>query len=175
MSTVAPRIDETFASDAADDSDHVPFRLPSCRSKVDTEMDMTPMIDMTFQLLIFFLVTFKADPAASIPLPAAKFGAAVPSRNAIIVSVQKGTGINPARIYKGFANDPRNLINSTDLKEIETQLENYIQTEADRSEKTIVIIQAGKDVKHREVAAVANSVKAIAQIQQLYVAVLEVH
>jgi len=152
-----------------------PLTLPKRRVADDSEMDMTPMIDLTFQLLIFFLVTFKADPSASIPLPSAKYGSAVPSRNAIIVSVKKGEGINPAKIYKGFASDPATLINTTDLKEIEAQLMDYIQTEADRGEKTMVIIQAGKDVKHRDVAAVANSVKSIAQIQQLYVAVLEVH
>ncbi|MGE0755509.1 MAG: ExbD/TolR family protein [Pirellulaceae bacterium] len=170
MSIAAPEIDDLDATE-----DGAPFTLPTRRTTEDTEMDMTPMIDMTFQLLIFFLVTFKSDPAASIPLPSAKFGSAVPSRNAIIVSVQKGEGINPAKIYKGFANDPKNLINTTDLKEIESQLMDYIQTEADRGEKTMVIIQAGKDVKHRDVAAVANSVKSIVQIQQLYVAVLEVH
>lgn len=160
--------------DPAAEADDVPLQMPRRKNVEDTELDMTPMIDMTFQLLIFFLVTFKSDPSASIPLPQAKFGSAVPSKNAIIVSVQKGEGNNPAKIYKGFANESSALINSTDLKEIETQLEDYIQTEAARADKTMVIVQAGKDVKHRDVATVAKTVSRVAQIQQLYVAVLEV-
>ena len=160
--------------DIPEEVDDGPFVMPRRRTVEDTELDMTPMIDMTFQLLIFFLVTFKSDPSASIPLPSAKFGNAVPSKNAIIVSIQKGEGNNPAKVYRGFANDPAKLINSTDLKVIETELETYIQTEADRAEKTMVILQAGKDVKYRDVASVAKSVSKIAEIQQLYVAVLEV-
>jgi biopolymer transport protein TolR len=160
--------------DEADLDDDTPFEMPQRQISGDTELDMTPMIDMTFQLLIFFLVTFKSDPSSSVPLPGAKFGQAVPSKNAVIVSVKKGAG-DTVEVYKGFANEPKNRINSTDLKEIETQLESYIQTEAERSEKTLVLVQAGKDVKYRDVAAVAQSVSKIAQIQQLYVAVLEVH
>jgi hypothetical protein len=38
----------------------------------------------------------------------------------------------------------------------------------------LVLIQAGKDCKHRDVAMVADAVAKVAQIQQLYVAVLEV-
>lgn len=157
-----------------DDEEDVPFTLSRRKVVEDTELDMTPMIDMTFQLLIFFLVTFKSDPSSGVPLPAAKYGQAVPSRNAIIVSVKKGDGGSPARVFKGFANNPNNLINSTDLKVIESQLEEYIQTEADRADKTLVIVQAGKDVKHRDVATVAKAVSRIAQIQQLFVAVMEV-
>lgn len=159
----------------AEQEQETPFEMPRRRIAVDTELDMTPMIDMTFQLLIFFLVTFKSDPSSSVPLPGAKFGHAVPSRNAIIISVKKGQGDRPAQVYKGFANEEKNLINSTDLKQIEAELEDYIQTEADRAEKTLVIIQAGKDVKYRDVALIAKSVTKVSQIHQLYFAVLEVH
>lgn len=155
--------------------EEAPFRLVTRRSSDDTELDMTPMIDMTFQLLIFFLVTFKSDPSSSIPLPGAKFGLPVPSKNAVLVSVQRGEGNNPAKVYRGFANEPKNLIPSTDLKEIEAALDAYISSEAERADKTMVLIQAGKDVKHRDVANVAKAVANVAQIQQLYVAVLEVN
>ena len=46
----------------------------------DTEMDITPMIDCTFLLLIFFLLTFKADEGATIPLPPAKYGIPVSAK-----------------------------------------------------------------------------------------------
>ena len=167
MSTVDPPL-----LDNVDDDE--PLTLVPRRSLGDTELDMTPMIDMTFQLLIFFLVTFKSDPSSGVPLPPAKYGQAVPSRNAIIVSVKKGEGAGPAQIYKGFAKEPNTLITSSDLKVIEAELEEYLQTEAERADKTLVIVQAGKDVKYRDVASVAATVSRIAQIQQLYVAVMEV-
>ena len=38
--------------------------LPKRRLQADTEMDMTPMIDCTFLLLVFFVVGAKLDPDA---------------------------------------------------------------------------------------------------------------
>ncbi|TWU05617.1 ExbD/TolR family protein [Stieleria varia] len=40
----------------------------------DEELDMTPMIDMTFLLLIFFMVTSTISPFADLQLPEAKAG-----------------------------------------------------------------------------------------------------
>ena len=55
-------------------------------------MDITPMIDMVFLLLIFFLVASKIDQATSVKLPPARRGVAVAQENAIIVIVKKGSG-----------------------------------------------------------------------------------
>ena len=43
----------------------------------DSEMDITPMIDMTFLLLIFFLVASKMDRSNEVRLPPAEHGVAV--------------------------------------------------------------------------------------------------
>jgi biopolymer transport protein ExbD len=58
----------------------------------DAEMDITPMIDMVFLLLIFFLVASKIDQATSVKLPPARHGIAVAQENAVIVIVKKGAG-----------------------------------------------------------------------------------
>ena len=42
------------------------------REMSEAEMDMTPMVDVTFQLLIFFMVTAAFSLQSSIPLPAPK-------------------------------------------------------------------------------------------------------
>jgi biopolymer transport protein TolR len=141
---------------------------------VETELDMTPMIDMTFQLLIFFLVTFKADPSSGIQLPGAKYGEAVPAKNAIVISVKK-EGDGPPAIYKGKATDESRRIRTTDLKDQETELETYIAEETVKdANKTFIMIVAGKDVKYKDIKRVAEAAGRIAEIQQLYVAVLEV-
>lgn len=158
------------------EEDEVPVVLRRKRPVEDTELDMTPMIDMTFQLLIFFLVTFKSDPSGGVPLPGAKFGEAIPSKNAIMVSIKKGAGDNSApRIYKGKATDEAALIRTDDLQEQESQLETYITTEATKdSNKRYIMIVAGKDVKYKDVKRVAEAAGHVAEIQQLYVAVMEV-
>lgn len=52
------------------------LRLKSSRTDADAapSLDMTPMIDMVFQLLIFFLLTsiFAAQPALDLTLPSAE-------------------------------------------------------------------------------------------------------
>lgn len=152
------------------------FVLPRKKRPLeDTELDMTPMIDMTFQLLIFFLVTFKSDPSGGVPLPGAKYGEAIPSKNAIMVSVKRAEGDGPPLIYRGKATDDSKLIRTNDLKDQEAQLETYIAEESVKdSNKTYIMIVAGKDVKYKDVKRVAEVAGRIAEIQQLYVAVLEV-
>lgn len=43
--------------------------VPKKRKPADSEMDITPMIDVTFQLLIFFMVTstMQGNPPADVP------------------------------------------------------------------------------------------------------------
>jgi biopolymer transport protein ExbD len=43
--------------------------VPKKRKAADSEMDITPMIDVTFQLLIFFMVTstMQGNPPADVP------------------------------------------------------------------------------------------------------------
>lgn len=158
-----------------EDEEDLPPVPKKKRPLEDTELDMTPMIDMTFQLLIFFLVTFKSDPSGGVPLPGAKYGEAIPSKNAIMVSVKKATGDGPPLIYKGKATDETKLIRTNDLKDQEGQLETYLAEEAAKdTNKTYIMIVAGKDVKYKDVKRVAEVAGRVAEIQQLYVAVLEV-
>ena len=67
----------------------------------DDEMDITPMIDITFLLLIFFLVASKMDEAAALKLPPARHGLPVGARNAVVISVTQGGPDGGALIYKG--------------------------------------------------------------------------
>ena len=48
------------------------------RNPDDGELDITPMIDITFLLLAFFVVASKMDPQAAIELPKASYGVSVP-------------------------------------------------------------------------------------------------
>jgi biopolymer transport protein TolR len=140
----------------------------------DTEMDITPMIDCTFLLLIFFLLTFKADEGAAIALPPAKYGIPVPSKNAVVLTITKADGERPANVFTGNTTDSSALVDSRDLKALEEEVTAYVEKEATRSRKTYVLIKAAADVKHRDVARVARAASRVPEIEQLHVAVLEV-
>ncbi len=59
------------ASDDDETSSSEPVKLNMRREVVDAEMDMTPMVDVTFLLLIFFMVTaaFSMQKSLEIPKP----------------------------------------------------------------------------------------------------------
>jgi biopolymer transport protein ExbD len=62
------------------------------RSTEDDEPDITPMIDMTFLLLIFFMVTSTMKPEGALKVPPAKSGIGVASEDACIVSIFNDDG-----------------------------------------------------------------------------------
>lgn len=53
-----------------DEDEPAPFQL-KVRTRADDEMDLTPMVDVTFQLLIFFMVTasFALQKSIQVPTP----------------------------------------------------------------------------------------------------------
>ena len=141
----------------------------------DTEMDITPMIDITFLLLIFFLVASNMDQATPVSLPPAEYGTTVATRASVFVTVDKPSGDEPAPVYKGDGVDPANLIDSSDLEALEAELETFVaDTILEDDRKQYVVIKAAKGVKHRDVARVAKSVARVAEVQRLHVAVMEV-
>ncbi len=53
----------------------------------DDELDITPMIDMTFLLLIFFMVTSTMEDPEALAIPESQWGQGVETREAIIMTV----------------------------------------------------------------------------------------
>ena len=61
---------------------------PMPRKKLeDVEMDITPMIDITFLLLIFFLVCSTPDQDTAIEMAKARYGRGVGERNSVIITI----------------------------------------------------------------------------------------
>jgi biopolymer transport protein ExbD/biopolymer transport protein TolR len=57
------------------------------KSSEDDELDITPMIDVTFLLLIFFMVTSTMKPEGALQIPSAKNGLGVSADESCILSV----------------------------------------------------------------------------------------
>ena len=66
--------------------------MPRQKTKADERPDLTPMIDVVFQLLIFFMVTavFAITPGLDIKLPEAEEAQAPDKENLFIVVDQDG-------------------------------------------------------------------------------------
>jgi biopolymer transport protein ExbD len=138
----------------------------------DAEMDITPMIDMVFLLLIFFLVASKIDQATSVKLPPARRGVAIAQENAIIVIVKKGGGnsvIVARRDGTAF---------SADLATQDEEIAAYVEAGLSGSppfERPMdtIILKAEGSVKEGDVARVAQAIGRVTDTPMLNYAVVE--
>lgn len=62
------------------------------KKRDDDEMDITPMIDITFLLLIFFVVCSTMDPTKIGTIPEAENGLAIAAKNSAVVFINPGPG-----------------------------------------------------------------------------------
>lgn len=137
----------------------------------DSELDITPMIDITFLLLIFFLVAARLDQEAPVDLPSARHGTAVAVKNSVIITLGLGDrGV--ATVYTGDGKSEARQLGTSDLDAQSDAITAYVSQELTGSEKTNVLIKAEKGVRHRDVARVTEAVGKVDR--NLYVAVLEV-
>lgn len=69
-----------------DDNEDDDFVLPR-KERIDEEMDITPMIDITFLLLIFFVVCSTMDPTKIGTIPEADNGLAVSAKKSAVIFI----------------------------------------------------------------------------------------
>ncbi|OYP35990.1 ExbD/TolR family protein [Rhodopirellula sp. MGV] len=76
-----------MADDMIDDDGDDDFAMPR-KSRDSEEMDITPMIDITFLLLIFFVVCSKMDPTQMGDIPEAQNGVAISAKDSAVVFIE---------------------------------------------------------------------------------------
>lgn len=122
------------------------------RRMADGEMDITPMIDVTFLLLIFFMVASTMQGTPDIDVPPAQHSIGVDSAGASVVTIlaPKSSAESP-RIVLG---DGEGL--EADLADVRRYVEDSI-----RDGKKRIVLKAEGDVPHGVVDEVAQSIKSV--------------
>jgi biopolymer transport protein ExbD len=127
------------------------------RPKSDSELDMTPMIDCVFLLLIYFLVATNRDPQTQVELPAAFFGTTVSAQLATILTLADAGPDLPAVVHLG---DGKNNEPVTGNDEEQTErIKQYI-AEGLAAAHTDVLIKGDKTVKARDITRVSQAIAA---------------
>jgi biopolymer transport protein ExbD len=136
---------------------------------IDSEMDITPMIDCVFLLLIFFIVCSTMDQQSPIELAKARHGKGVSERDSIIISVGTG-GVDSAPVY--LADDTTGEPVPGSLDQQKDAIRAAVEKEKLENGKKDVLIKADRNVAHRDVAQV---IKAVSQVEgiSLHLAVFE--
>jgi len=118
----------------------------------DDEMDITPMIDVTFLLLIFFMVTSNMEQTATLAIPPARNGTGVTKDNSTIISIFNKEGEPETYLADGeMVNGPASMAEVTQ----------YVNEGVNQG-KLNIIIKADRDVPSgfvEEVARAANEVE----------------
>ena len=123
----------------------------------DGDLDITPMIDITFLLLAFFVVVSKMDPTTIVDMPRARYGESVPEKTAVIIVVEATEEDVPV-VYKGKSKTDAARCSGT-IEDVEEQLADYVkETMESDALKTTVIIKAERKVKARHVDIVKRAV-----------------
>lgn len=142
------------------DDDDGPLLSPR-KKPPEGDLDITPMIDVTFLLLIFFMVASTMQPEADVDVPVARYGVGVETNKALIVVVllDKGAGQGTPVIL---------------IDKRKTTLEGVRQQVSDRLLKNQrqVIIKAERHVPHGFVQELTRVVTEVPGVQ-FYVGVHE--
>lgn len=136
----------------------------------DAEMDITPMIDVTFLLLIFFLVCSTPDQQSSVDLPKARYGTGVDKKNSVVITVSDD-GIDTAPVYLADGKIAAALL-PDNPEEQANLIERAVLRGREDENKENVLIKADRNVAHREIARV---IKAVSRVDgaKIFLAVLE--
>ena len=151
-----------------DDEDD--FALPR-KKRDDDEMDITPMIDITFLLLIFFIVCSTMDPTKIGTIPEADNGLAISAKNSAVIFINPGGGdeVILSRM------DGSNFSTDEDLQA--TEIIEYITEELERSlgvSKQHVMLFGDANIEVGKVTRVQKIIgDAFEDVDATYVAVKE--
>ena len=120
----------------------------SKKRRIGIKIDMTPMVDVAFLLLIFVMTTtsFKPPEQVSVALPGSKSEIHVPETKTIILTVNKDgeTYISDEDLSK------TNLVGKTDLVAA-------INTWRAKNPAAVVVLKGDKEGKYGDMADVMNA------------------
>ncbi len=138
------------------------------KRREDVEMDITPMIDITFLLLIFFIVCSTPDQNTTFELAEARHGKGVSERESVFITISAESA-DPAPVYlsDGLSGDP--------LPDDPDEQKELIREAVEKGRlelKENVLIKADRNVAHRDVARVVKAVSLV-EGAKIHLAVLE--
>ncbi|WP_010585198.1 ExbD/TolR family protein [Schlesneria paludicola] len=122
------------------------------RKVADGEMDITPMIDVTFLLLIFFMVASTMQGTPDVDVPPAQHSIGVDSASATVVTIlaPKNSADSPHIVMGDGAGE------EADLADVRRYVEESV-----RDRKNRIVLKAEGDVSHGLVDEVSQAIKSV--------------
>jgi biopolymer transport protein ExbD len=145
--------------------EELPAIAPRKRFVDTTEMDITPMIDCTFLLLVFFIVCSRPDAQEAIILARAHHGTPIGAKSATVITIaETGREIPPVYLADGRVKENQLPDN---LEQQAEQIRQAVQQAVDDG-RANVLIKAEKGVPHRDVARITAAASRVAGVRIFY-------
>ncbi len=135
------------------------------------DMDITPMIDITFLLLIFFIVCSTLSESSSVKLPPARHGKGVDEQMAVIITIDGEGGEEKPRIYLGDGTTGEALPDDHETQE--KMIGEAVELGLGEGKMTILVKAAG-GVKAGDVERISIAAASMAEGSSFYLGVVEV-
>ena len=133
----------------------------------DDEIDITPMIDIVFLLLIFFIVSSKMNAEQAVDLPKARHGGVIAGKESVIILIKRGTG-EQSEVLKA---DGTKF--TSDIEQQNIDIAEYVQKGFDTGKKHVVIKAEGA-VRQGEIKRVSGAIsEAMNEGEVINIAVME--
>lgn len=141
------------------------------RKRESAELDITPMIDITFLLLIFFVVCSKMDPTQTGQIPTAENALAISAKDSAVIFIE------PAGKDKVLLTRLNGTAFSDDEEMQRTEIAEYVEQELEKSisqNKNQVMLLADPEVRVNQVTRIQQIIgDAFENIEFTYIAVRE--
>ncbi len=143
-----------------DDDDDTPT-LGHRRRKLDSgDLDITPMIDVTFLLLIFFMVTSTMKEPATADVPPARHGVGTDSGEAFVITVTRPGSDGEATVI--LPDDSQHTL--ADLRRNETLKTMITAAVNETPPRNEIVLNGDRDLPHaviREISQMVGEVEGI--------------
>ncbi|MEX0794291.1 MAG: biopolymer transporter ExbD [Pirellulaceae bacterium] len=135
--------------------------MPRKRVREESELDITPMIDITFLLLIFFIVASKLDSDPVQNMPTAQYASHVAISESVVITMIEGGREGRAKVFKGDGLDDKMFVDDADIGVQEQEISDYVamafagELPGGEPPKQFVLIKAAEDIRSGELNRVA--------------------
>ncbi len=156
-------VEPIAVEDELDEESFMPLRPQSN----DDEIDITPMIDIVFLLLIFFIVSSKMNAEQAVDLPKARHGGVIAGKESVIILMKRGTGDQAEVLRADGSKFPG------DIEQQNVEIAEYVQKGIDSGKKHVVIKAEGS-VRHGEINRITGAIsESLNEGELINIAVME--
>lgn len=151
---VGSRVEDLSEAVPSSQEEQPSFKLPKRRAEME-EMDLTPMVDVVFQLLIFFMVTasFSMQKSISAPTPEQ-------NKKGVARSLQTPEDMQEVAVVVRIDNRNGVTVDDEPVGDL-SDLPDVLRDRMRKEQKSEMVVFADGDAQHRAVVTVIDAANAV--------------